>query len=143
MASVAQLVRALDCDSRSRRFKSGHSPHFFVLFFMLISCSSTVITDNNDIEIFKKTGALQTEVVKETSKTKAVRKTFDMLYKDVKSEYGIMKFDNEKKLFISKCKNNRQIQAFLIGDDINIICYNTNKDCVFINRAPIRDCFKY
>ncbi len=28
MAGVAQLVRAPDCDSGSRGFKSHHSPHF-------------------------------------------------------------------------------------------------------------------
>ncbi len=26
MVSIAQLVRALDCDSRGRRFNSGYSP---------------------------------------------------------------------------------------------------------------------
>ncbi len=29
MAGVAQVVRAPDCDSGSRGFKSHHSPHFF------------------------------------------------------------------------------------------------------------------
>lgn len=28
MAGVAQLVRALGCGSRGRRFNSDHSPHF-------------------------------------------------------------------------------------------------------------------
>ena len=30
MAGVAQLVRAPVCGTGCRRFKSGHSPHFFV-----------------------------------------------------------------------------------------------------------------
>ncbi len=30
MASVAQLVRAPDCDSGGRRFDPGHSPHLFL-----------------------------------------------------------------------------------------------------------------
>ena len=31
MAIVAQLVRALVCGTRGRRFESGLSPHFFYL----------------------------------------------------------------------------------------------------------------
>ena len=30
MAGVAQVVRAPDCDSGSRGFKSHHSPHFLL-----------------------------------------------------------------------------------------------------------------
>jgi hypothetical protein len=29
MAGVAQLVRALGCGSKGRRFETGRSPHFF------------------------------------------------------------------------------------------------------------------
>ena len=36
MAGVAQLVRAPDCDSGCRRFKSGHSPHFKQGLYMSI-----------------------------------------------------------------------------------------------------------
>jgi hypothetical protein len=32
MAGVAQLVRALGCGSRGRRFNSGHSPHDFISY---------------------------------------------------------------------------------------------------------------
>jgi len=32
MAGVAQLVRALDCGSRGRRFDPGHSPHISQTF---------------------------------------------------------------------------------------------------------------
>lgn len=35
MAGVAQLVRAPDCDSGGRRFKTGHSPHFLITTIVL------------------------------------------------------------------------------------------------------------
>ncbi len=35
MADVAQLVRAPDCDSGGRRFKTGHSPHHFFIMGVL------------------------------------------------------------------------------------------------------------
>jgi pyruvate kinase len=44
VAGVAQLVRALDCGSRGRRFDPGHSPHFFlVMQFDLKAYRSTKI----------------------------------------------------------------------------------------------------
>lgn len=46
MADVAQLVRALGCGPRGRRFDPGHSPHIFSLLLPLI-VQMIFLTSNN------------------------------------------------------------------------------------------------
>ncbi len=37
MANVAQLVRASDCESEGRGFKTHHSPHFILGLWLMVS----------------------------------------------------------------------------------------------------------
>ena len=49
MAGVAQLVRAPDCGSGGRRFKTGHSPHIFLMAYLCLNALCAATSDSINI----------------------------------------------------------------------------------------------
>ncbi len=147
MAGIAQLVRALDCDSRCRRFKSGCPPqlkiytYFKVLFSFLIifGCSGKQeYPEDPVVKILRRQGQFGEVKVQQTqtSQTKKVRENFHCLYKFIAKEYGIEKYKADQ-IIISKNKNNQKIQIILIEDDIQIQAFSVNQKNQIQESIPI------
>lgn len=139
MAGIAQLVRALDCDSRCRRFKSGCPPHLnklfkfqqfvFIGFLFVLSCSTKhEYPEDPLVGILKRQGRFgDTKLhTKKTSQTDNVRKNFLHIHNFIKKEYGIEKY-RPNQLIVSKSKNNQKLQVILIDDSIQINNFIVNE----------------
>lgn len=136
MAGIAQLVRALDCDSRCRRFKSGYPPHLLVILAMMVmfftGCTKTIISqeypDDKFIDLLKRQNTYvgEQKPSMELKKDKIFLKKFNKLTDIIKREYGIEKIDRKEYRITSRSnKNNIQVTVFTIDKNLFIVCVNT------------------
>ena len=146
MAGIAQLVRALDCDSRCRRFDPGCPPHFFLIFLLISSCANSIkkpiYPDDQFIEILRRQGEYgdKFEISKNESKKESLE-FFRKIHHILSQEYEIEKY-SPNKLIVTKPKNMQKINAMLIGDTIHLSCFQLNEQKRIASQCELPDKIK-